>query len=265
MKNRIRIIALALAAFAVFALVSCSADDRDLLEKIKSEGKIVIATEGGWPPYTYRDENNKLVGFDVEVGTLIAEKLGVKAEFVETDWDSIIQGVESGRFDIACNGVGYTEDRAKSMNFTEAYAYGYCVLVVRKDEEGIKTFTDLKGKQTANTASSTYAAVAEGYGATVLPVTSLADTIELLVEGRIDATINSEDTIKDYMKEHPDANIKVVARDVGETFAIPSMKSERSEALIAELNRIIAELRSEGKLEELSLKYFGADNTKKPE
>lgn len=252
---------LALVTAAIPVLTACSTSDSDLLQKVKSSGKLVIATEGDWAPWTYHGENDELVGFDVEIGALIAQKLGVEPEFKETMWDSILAGVSSGTFDIACNGVGYTEERAESMSFSKPYAQTHMVLVVKKDNDTINSFEDLNGKTTANTISSTYAQVAQSYGANVTSIDSLSDTIELLTAGRIDATLNSEDTILYYIQQHPDANIRIAAEAEGEKVVFPVAKGEKTESFVKELDRIIDELRESGELKRLSEKYFGKDLT----
>ncbi len=239
--------------------ILANADGR--LADILAAGKITIATEGDWSPWTYHDETtNELTGFDVELGNAIAEKLGVTAEFQETTWDAILSGVESGRFDLACNGVGYTDERAESYNFSDAYIYTKMVLMVQSDNEDITSFEDLAGKTTANSVGSTYATVAEGYGAIVNNVDTLDQTLELLVQGRIDATLNAEVSYLDYMNAHPDAQIKVVAKSEGEKVCIPAAK-EDTDSLIAAVNAIIAEMREDGSLAELSEKYFNGDIT----
>ena len=81
----------------------------DLLAQIQERGEIVIAMEGTWAPWTYHDENDELVGFDVEVGQQIAEALGVEATFVEGEWDGLLAGLDAGRYDIMINGVDVTE------------------------------------------------------------------------------------------------------------------------------------------------------------
>ena len=111
-----RLAALCLTALMLFSLTAVAEDD--LLARIKERGSIVIAMEGNWEPWTYHNENDELVGLDVEIGKLIAEGLGVKAEFVETDWNSIFGGIDSGRFDIACNGVGITAQRQEKYTFS---------------------------------------------------------------------------------------------------------------------------------------------------
>ena len=234
---------------------------KDSLEAIKARGTLVIAMEGNWQPWTYHDAEDKLTGFDVEVGALIAEGLGVKPEYKETAWDGILAGVDSGRFDIACNGVGYTEKRAEAYNFSTPYVYTEMVLVVSADNEDIKSLEDLKGKKTANSPNSTYAMRSEAAGAEVTYVDTLGETMEMLQQGRVDATLNAKDSVDAYLAEHPEAKIKVVLSVAGEPVAIPMQKGEQTETLKAEIDRILEEARQNGKLAELSQKYFGRDLT----
>ena len=237
-------------------------ETKDVLAAIRENGKLTIAMEGVWQPWTYHDETGALTGFDVEVGTLIAEGLGVEPEFVETAWDGILAGVDSGRFDIACNGVGYTEERAKSYNFSTPYVYTEMVLVVAEDNQEINAIEDLTGKKTANSPNSTYAMRAEAAGAEVTYVDTLGETMEMLQQGRVDATLNDKDSVDSYLAEHPEAKIRIAAVVAGEPVAVPMQKGEGTETLKAEIDRILEEARQNGKLAELSVKYFGTDLTK---
>lgn len=259
---------LALSFLMLMGLTACSSsndEELDSLSVVKQRGKLIIATEGDWAPWTYHDENGKLVGFDVEVGQRIAEIIGVEAQFEETVWDSILAGVESGRFDIACNGVGYTKSRAESYDFSDPYVYTKVVLIVKSDNEDIKSFEDLAGKITGNTASSTYAELAETYGASVKAVDDFSQTIELVDRGTdnggIDATINSEESYLDYMQQHPETAIKVVDEMAGDIIAFPTRKCENNTLVIA-VNDALKQLRDSGELAELSIKYFGEDLTR---
>ena len=252
---------LALALTASLAAIAEGSSD-DLLARIQERGTIVIATEGNWEPWTYHDENDVLTGLDIEIGKLIAEGLGVEPDFQETAWDSILAGVDSGRFDIACNGVGYTETRAEKYSFSTPYVYTEIVLVVKGDNDAINTVEDLGGRTTANTASSTFAAIGESYGATVTPVDSLTETIMLVEQGRVDATINAKGSIDDYLSQHPEANIRVAQiLPQGEPVAYPVRKGEDTETLINAINEILEARRQDGTLSALSEKYFGVDLT----
>lgn len=239
-----------------------SADD--LLAQIKERGSIIVAMEGTWAPWTYHDEDDNLVGYDVEVAQNIAEKLGVEVEFIEGAWDGLLAGLDAGRYDIMVNGVGVTEERAEKYNFSTPYAYNKTAVIVRGDYDEISSMEDLKGKKTANTISSTYAAQAEAYGATVTGVDDLNQTIELLLSKRIDATLNAEVVFNDYKKEHPEADVKIATySDQVEEIAIPIRKGDDTVTLLDAVNDALDEMAKDGTLTELSEKYFGMDISKK--
>lgn len=237
----------------------------DLLSEIQNRGYITVAMEGTWAPWTYHDEEGELVGFDVEVAAAVAEELGVEVRYEEGEWDGLLAGVESGRYDIMVNGVGYTEERAQAYDFSEPYCYNKTALIVRSDNDEISSLEDLEGKTTCNSANSTYQFIAEEYGATVLDVETLDGTLEMVLAGpeRADATLNAEASFLDYMKEHPDAELKIVDYySELENVCIIMQKGESSDSLREAINGAIDKLREDGTLTELSNKYFGGDITK---
>ena len=239
---------------------SSAAEENDLLAQIKEKGTITVAMEGTWAPWTYHDADDNLVGYDVEVAQNIAEKLGVEVNFVEGEWDGLLAGLDAGRYDIMVNGVDITPERAEKYDFSTPYAFNRTAVITKADDDSINTLEDLKGKKTANTISSTYAELAEQYGATVTGVDDLNQTFELLLSGRIDATLNAEMTFYDYTKEHPDANVKIaVLTDDANQIAIPMRKGDETATLRTAIDAAIDELRADGTLKALSEKYFGRD------
>ena len=248
------------AAASGAASSAASTGAADQLAAIQANGKLVVALEGAWQPWSYHDESDTLVGYDVEVSRAIAEKLGVEPKYVESDWDSLFAGLDAGRFDIVCNGVEVTDERAKTYDFTTPYGYIHTALAVRKDNEDIKSFEDLKGKTTANSLASTYMELAESYGATVQGIDTLEETIQLLTAGRIDATLNADVSFYDYLNVHPDADFKLVAQtEDASHVAIPVRKGDDSASLLEAINTAIDELRADGTLKALGEKYFGQD------
>ena len=264
MKKLIRLAALALSAAALFTACGKKDATADRLEDIQAKGEMVIALEGNWAPWSFHDDAGALVGYDVEVGKAIAEKLGVKATFVEGEWDGLLAGVEAGRYDMVINGVDITDSRKQSYDFSTPYAYIRTALVTRKDNDTIHSFEDLKGKTTANSIGSTYMELAEQYGATCSGVDTLDETIQMVLQGRADATLNADVSFYDYLSQHPDAEIQIVsfAPDANE-IAIPMQKSDSAAALREAVNKAIEDLRNDGTLTELSDKYFGADISSK--
>ena len=272
MKLR-RFAALLLAGVTALALAGCAGGEgaqntdssapegtADLLSEIQARGELVIALEGTWSPWSYHDEDGVLTGYDVEVGRLIARELGVEATFVEGQWDGLFAGLDSGRYDMVINGVDVDEARSEKYDFTEPYAYNRTVIITRADDDRIASFEDLDGMHTANTLASTYAAVAEQYGAETTGVDDLLQTIALLEAARIDATLNAEVTFYDYMDQHPDAALKIAAvSDDATTVAIPLRKGEETASLREAVNGALEGIRASGELGELSQRFFGVD------
>lgn len=253
---------LAVLMLASLLTITVSAD-QDLLAKIQERGTIIIGLEGDWAPWSFVDENDQLMGFDVEVARAIAAKLGVEAEIIPGEWDGLFAGMDAGRYDIVVNGVEVTPERTEKYDFADPYAYIRTALIVRGDNETIKTFENLKGKKTANSIASTYMNLAEDYGATCYGVDTLDETLTMVLQGRVDATLNAIVSYTDYMAQHPDANLKVVATtEDASNVAIPMRKGAETTSLLEAINKAIAELHEEGVISELSVKYFGEDISK---
>ena len=242
-------------------IMSVSAKETDdLLTTIQQRGTIVVGLEGDWAPWSYVDEDDNLTGFDVEVAKAIAAKLGVEAQIIPASWDGLFAGMDAGRYDIVVNGVEVTEEREEKYDFAEPYAYIRTALIVRGDNDTIHTFENLKGKKTANSIASTYMNLAESYGATCQGVATLDETLTMVLQGRVDATLNAIVSYTDYMAQHPDSDLKVVATtEDASNVAIPMRKGDETASLREAISQAIDELREDGTLSELSIRFFGED------
>lgn len=235
-----------------------------LLKQVLDKGTLVAGMEGNWAPWSYHDlDTNEVIGYDADTARAIGEKLGVEVQIVEAPWESLFAGLDDGRYDIVINGVEVTDERSEKYDFSEPYAYIHTALVVRKDNEEIKSFDDLKGKKTVNSIGSTYMELAESYGASAAGVSTLNDTIQNVIDGRADATLNADVSIYDYLNQQPDANIKIVATtEDASHVAIPIRKGDETASFEKAVNAAIEELKADGTLAKLSEKYFGSDVTK---
>ncbi|HEX7936878.1 MAG TPA: amino acid ABC transporter substrate-binding protein [Paraburkholderia sp.] len=233
----------------------------DELAQIKSSGVFRIGTEGTYAPFTFHDEAGKLTGFDVEIGTQIAQRLGVKPQFVEGKWDGLIAGLDVNRYDAVINEVAVTDARKVKYDFSDPYITSHAALIVRSDNSAVKNFDDLKGKKSANTLTSNFGKIAAAHGAEVIPVQGFNESIDLLTAGRVDATVNDSLSFLDFKKHKPDAKVKIAALD---TSADSSDKSavlirKGSPDLVAAINKALADMKKDGTYLKISQKYFGKD------
>jgi cystine transport system substrate-binding protein len=236
--------------------------EKDLLTQIQERGTLLIGTEGTYAPYTYHDETGELVGYDVEVAKAIAEKLGVKAEFVESNWDSLIAGLDAERYDVVFNQVTITDERLEKYDFSIPYTISRAALLVGIDNNDIKTFEDLKGKKSAQGLSSNYATLAEQYGAELISADgSFSKAVELVLTGRADATINDQVSFYDFLKQQPDAAVKLVAT-LDDASKNAALIRKGNDTLVEAINKAFEELSQDGTLAQISEKYFGEDVSK---
>ncbi|PWE53298.1 amino acid ABC transporter substrate-binding protein [Metarhizobium album] len=251
-----------LAAAAVAQLVFVGAAQAGSnLETVKTAGVLKIGTEGTYAPFTYHDTSGALVGFDVEIGEAVAKKLGVKAEFLEGKWDGLIAGLDANRYDTVINQVGITEERKKKYDFSEPYIASKAVLIVKSDDDSIKSFEDLKGKKSAQSLTSNFGKLAQASGAELVGTDGFDQSIQLVLTGRADATINDSLSFLDFKKQKPDAPVKIAAEQADADHSGIIIRKGEPELLEA-INKALAEIKADGTYDAISQKYFGADVSK---
>ena len=231
-----------------------------LIERINNKGTITVGTEGTYAPFTYHDKDGKLTGYDVEVTRAVADKLGVKVEFKETQWDSMMAGLKAGRFDVVANQVGLTSpERQATFDKSEPYSWSGAVLVARKDSN-IKSIDDIKGVKTAQSLTSNYGEKAKAAGAELVPVDGLAQSLTLIEQKRADATLNDELAVLDYLKKNPNAGVKIVwSAPADEKVGSGLIVNKGNDEALAKFSTAMNELKADGTLKKLGEQFFGKD------
>lgn len=269
-----RFISAIICLILVVALVGCSQNNTaqsdgkggaaaaNQLDAIKSAGVIKVGIEGTYKPYTYHDEKDNLTGYDVDLARAIAEKMGVEVEFTEAAWDSLLAGVDSGRLDTVINTVDITAERQEKYDFVGPYLYIPRQVVVRSDNETLKSWEDLKGAKVATSKASTTGQIYAEAGAEVVLIEGVDQAAQTVISGRADFCNFDPTTLNDYLDEHPEAQLKVafMVPGLSEEYGIPILKGETE--LYDAVAQAVEELRSEGVLEELSQQYLRGDYTK---
>jgi cystine transport system substrate-binding protein len=249
-------------ALSLAALPACAAD---LLATVKARGTLKVAMEGTYPPFKYNDQKTgELAGYDVDVARLLGAKLGLKVEFVSSEWASILAGLSANKYDVIISQVGINPKREQAFDFSVPYIYSMPQLIVRKDEKAAyKALADLKGKKLGVGQGSVYEQQAKAVpGIDVRSYAAAPDTMSDLASGRLDAALN-DSLMSAYLLKISKLPIRAGAQ-VGavERMGIPFQKGnpQFKEAL----NKALADISADGSLKAVSLKWFGIDVSKAP-
>ncbi|RNB60061.1 amino acid ABC transporter substrate-binding protein [Brevibacillus gelatini] len=234
---------------------------QNLLEKVKADGKLLIGTEGTYAPFTFHDQSGKLTGYDVEVVTEVAKRIGVEPVFQETQWDAMFAGLDSKRFDVVANQVGIRPDRQEKYDFSNPYTVSTAVLVTHKDNTTVNGFEDIKGLKAAQTLTSNLTDIARKNGAEIVAVEGFNQAIDLLTSKRVDITINDGLSLLDFLKQKPDTPIKIVAKDPN-VAKNGFLFRKGSTELVDAFNKALDDMTQDGTLAKISEKWFGADVSK---
>ncbi|WP_148821466.1 amino acid ABC transporter substrate-binding protein [Campylobacter concisus] len=245
----------------IFGLIAGAFLALNLNASTIKKGELTVATEGTYSPYSFYDEKGELVGYDVDIARAVAQKLNLKVEFLTAPWDAMLAAFDAGKADVVFNQVSINEDRKKKYGMSVPYTMPYPVIVVHKDNNDIKSFADLKGKKSVHSATSNWAAIAEKNGATVVVADGFSKGVELIISKRADDTINDNVTFYDYIKQRPNAPLKI-AYTSNEPMPTAAIIKKGNTELLEAINKALDELKAEGKISEISMKYFGKDISK---
>lgn len=233
------------------------------LASVKAAGVLKVGTEGTYAPFSFHDpKTNALTGYDVEVAKAVADKLGVKVEYVESPWDAIFAGLGADRFDVVVNQVTRNPERAGLYGLSATYTWSEGVIATRADDSSITSAADLRGKRSAQSLTSNWAKVAKDAGAQVESVEGFTQAMTLLKQQRVDATVNDNLAVLDYQKSTGDTDVKIAAKtgDVSEQV----IATRKGSDLVAAIDTALGQLEADGTLKTISEKYFSADVSVKP-
>ncbi|MFS8976029.1 transporter substrate-binding domain-containing protein [Cupriavidus necator] len=254
---------LAASLLAGAGLSAAAANAADLLDSVKQAGVLKIGLEGTYPPFGFRGAKNELEGFDVDVARAVAGKLGVKPEFVTTEWSGIIAGLQAGKFDVIVNQVAATPQRKQALDFSKPYVYSEAQLIQRKDDKReFKSLEALKGHKLGVSLGSNYNDLAKAVpGIDVKTYPGAPEYLRDLAAQRVDAALNDRLMVAYLIKT---ANLPLrpgaVVPGASSEVAIPFRKDNPKFAQA--IDRALDDLRKDGTLNKLSVKWFGTDVTK---
>ncbi len=262
MKKFLKVVSIVLVFALVGVFAACGGEKT---ETPKDEKEVLImATNAAFPPYEYK-EGDEFVGIDIEIAQAIADKLGMTLEIKDVEFGTIIGGVQTGKYDMGIAGLTVTPDREKSVNFTTSYATGIQVVIVTEDSD-IKSIDDLKGDGSMkfgvqqDTTGDIYASLPldeDGYGEeNVIRYKTGADAVQALKTGKVQAVIIDNEPAKSFVNANEGLKILDGAW-VEEHYAIAIAKDNAE--LLEKVNNALAELKEEGKLDEIISKYIPAE------
>lgn len=226
------------------------------LEKIKSAGKISFAMSGQYPPFNYFNEQNELTGFDVEIGREIAKRLNVSTEPIATEWDGIIAGLTTSKFDMILGSMAITDERLQKVNFSNPYYRSGAQVIVPSDST-ISAAEDLKGKTVGVVLGTTFETKARELGADVNTYKGDPDAFNDMLSGRLDAVITDKIVGLNAIK-NKDYPFKLV----GDLLYVEKMGiaiRKDSPQLLDAVNEALTEMMDDGTYKAISEKYFNQD------
>ena len=248
-----KIISLALAVVlclgCAFALASCGAKGATLAD-VKAAGKLVVATSPDFPPFE-SIEGGKVVGIEVDIMEIICEKLGVKLEIKQMDFDSVLIGIQSAKYDCGMSGITASEDRKQNMLFTTPY-YNAAQVIVVKEGSTITGKADLTGKSVSVQTGTTADAGCTDAGLDVKAFAANADAKTALTTGKVDAWVVDNLTAQ-QMVEEGDGLVILEEKMTEEPYAFAFAFG--SEDLVAEIDKILKELIADGTVEAIFAEY----------
>jgi cystine transport system substrate-binding protein len=248
-----------LKGVALFLLLAVVMPSQASASVEQQQPVVRVGTEGTYPPFSFHEPGKQeLSGFDIEVIKAVAAKVGWRLEFVETQWDSIFPALDAKRIDLIANQVTVTDERKAKYGLSTTYTYSHGVIVRRKGDDRIKTLADLKGKTAAESTTTSWAKVARNAGANVEAVEGFAQAAALLEQGRVDAIVNDNIAVLDYLSTTGSTGVEIAGK-AGDESSDQALAFRKNDPMLTQANQAIEALKADGTLKAISEKYFKAD------
>ena len=219
-------------------------------------GVLTMGTNATFPPYEYKDGDD-VVGIDAEIAQALADKLGLQLEIVDMDFDSLVASVQSGKIDMSLAGMTVTEERKQNVDFTDSYATGVQVIIVKEDSD-IASADDLEGKLIGVQQGTTgHLYCSDDFGEdNVIPYANGATAVQALLQGKVDCVVIDQEPAKAFVEANEGLKILETAYTT-EDYA--AAVSKDNPALTAALNKALQELKDDGTIQGILDKYIKAE------
>ncbi|SFM08655.1 cystine transport system substrate-binding protein [Paenibacillus sp. 1_12] len=235
----------------------------NLLEQIKKSGKIRVGLMGTYAPYNFLNEKKEVDGFDADVAKEVAKRLGVQVEFTTGEFSGLIEGLQKDKYDALISQVTITEDRKKTMDFSNPYVKNAVNVVVKSDNTTIQSIEDFKDKKIGvglGTNDEKYLRDVAMPKVGKFEIATYNDVVTSLTDlniGRIDATINNVFAIKPLIEKNK-FKIKAVGQPIKEDFAGVAVRKNNPE-LVEAINKALAEMKTDGTFTTIFKKWFDVE------
>ena len=236
-----------------------SADDQSL-QKVKDSGKFILGLDATFKPMGYTDEQDNIVGFDIDLAEEVCSRMGVELVKQPIDWDTKEQDLEAGNIDCIWNGMSINPSRQEIMNLSDPYMRNDMIFVV-KTESDIASQADLDGKTVAVQSGSSAQEILADSGLNITAV-ELATNVECLQQLDLDLAdaVFMDSVVANYEIQTTGKPYTILPDGLSpEEYAIGFRKGDQ--ALRDEVQKILSEMKADGKVEEISTKWFGSDIT----
>lgn len=265
LKNKQKRLGLAmLIVLASVLLIACGTKEKKetsegtvSIEGLVEEGKLIFVTDDTQLPMAFRNENNELSGFDYECGNAIAEYLGLEAVWITNSWDGLLPTLQAGKADAVTCGMYITEERKQAVDFCDSYCSAYPTIIIKENNDSITKPDDLLGKKVGVTTATPNEDYLKELGVeNIVPYTKVPDGILSLKSGKIDAFVLESLGAMYYAKQNGCKTISTGTDGFKVGIAVRKDSPEVKKAM----NKALNELKKNGTLSKLLIKWFGTDD-----